>query len=268
LRGPVTSKKKPNRNLLKKIIRNFFLKFFFFKNIDYFFYLGKASYKEYIRLGVNQNRLIHTYYTVDYQNFEFQKKIYSRKKSRKDLGINNKTFTMIIVGAINERKNHQLLLKAIELSKYKNNFHLLIVGDGPMKELIVSYSKKLNFNNITFTGFVNQSQLGKYYIAADLFIFPSLFDSWGLVLNEAIQFGLPVLVSSNVSSSDDLVKEGKNGFIFDPNDHIDLSKKIDNIYNSKLRKEMSNFSLSLSENYSAANSANKLVDDFKSIIKK
>lgn len=269
LRGPITSKKKPSRSILKRILRDLYLKYFFFNDIDYFLYLGKASYKEYVRLGVTKNKLFHSYYTVDYENFENQKKIFSKLKSRKELNIKDKTFVIIIVGAINSRKNHNLLLRAIEHSKFRKDLHLLIVGDGPKKKEILNNLNRIQSGGVTFVGFVNQLELGKYYLAADLFVFPSLYDSWGLVLNEAIQFGLPVLVSNNVSSGEDLVIEGKNGYLFDPNDHIELANKIDIIYNDKLmKKNMSIQSLSLSKKYNPTNTAEQLSNIFKTILNK
>jgi glycosyltransferase involved in cell wall biosynthesis len=72
-------------------------------------------------------------------------------------------------------------------------------------------------------GFVNQSELGKYYIAADVFVFPSLYETWGLVLNEAMQFGLPAVVSSGVGSDPDLVIEGRTGYGFAPGDSAALA---------------------------------------------
>jgi glycosyltransferase involved in cell wall biosynthesis len=64
-------------------------------------------------------------------------------------------------------------------------------------------------------GFVNQSQVGRYYAAADCLVLPSAWgETWGLVVNEALQFGLPVVVSSRVGCHPDLVVEGETGYVF------------------------------------------------------
>ena len=63
-------------------------------------------------------------------------------------------------------------------------------------------------------GFVNQSQLGAYFLAADALVMPSLHETWGLVVNEAMHFGMPVVVSDRVGSAADLVRPGETGLIY------------------------------------------------------
>jgi glycosyltransferase involved in cell wall biosynthesis len=76
-------------------------------------------------------------------------------------------------------------------------------------------------------GFVNQSQLGSYFAAADVFVLPSEFETWGLVVNEAMYFGLPVIVSDRVGCRHDLVIPGKTGEVFHHGDVKSLSLLLD-----------------------------------------
>jgi glycosyltransferase involved in cell wall biosynthesis len=73
---------------------------------------------------------------------------------------------------------------------------------------------------VRFLGFLNQSQLPSAYCAADVFVLPSLFEPFGLVVNEAMLCGLPVVVSDRVGAKFDLVRPGENGYVF-PAGNID-----------------------------------------------
>ena len=84
------------------------------------------------------------------------------------------------------------------------------------------------------TGFIsNQEELFKHYFVGDALILPSIYEPWGLVVNEAMLAGLPVLVSDICGCSLDLVEEGKNGYIIDPKSIDDIADKIEKtIYNN------------------------------------
>jgi glycosyltransferase involved in cell wall biosynthesis len=69
-------------------------------------------------------------------------------------------------------------------------------------------------DRVLFLGFLNQSQLASVYCAADLFVLPSLFEPFGLVVNEAMLCGLPVAVSDRVGARFDLVRPDENGYVF------------------------------------------------------
>ena len=84
---------------------------------------------------------------------------------------------------------------------------LIIAGDGNIKDKLVNRYK--NFRNIKFVGFINQNLLIQYYTLSDLFVLPSKYDAWGLVINEAMSFSKPVITSKNVVSSYDLIKQNK-----------------------------------------------------------
>ena len=71
-------------------------------------------------------------------------------------------------------------------------------------------------DRVRFLGFLNQSQLPSAYCAADLFVLPSLFEPFGLVVNEAMLCGLPVAVSDRVGARFDLVRPDENGYVFPP----------------------------------------------------
>jgi glycosyltransferase involved in cell wall biosynthesis len=88
-------------------------------------------------------------------------------------------------------------------------------GDGPLRSALEQRARELGVSErIRMLGFVNQSQLPCVYRAADLFVLPSLYEPFGLVVNEAMLCGCPVAVSDRVGAKYDLVREGENGYIF------------------------------------------------------
>jgi glycosyltransferase involved in cell wall biosynthesis len=91
---------------------------------------------------------------------------------------------------------------------------LLIAGSGDLTEMLKEQAESLGVV-VQFTGFLNQSEMWKAYLPADAFVLPSTSaETWGLVTNEAMLFGLPVIVSSQVGCAEDLVIEGKTGLTF------------------------------------------------------
>lgn len=158
-------------------------------------------------------------------NYINQPKYEERKKVKK----------FIYVGRLAEVKNLYLLINTFnELPE----FTLDIVGFGPLELEL----KKLAKSNIIFHGAINNASLSTYYKTADVFILPSISEPWGIVVEEALNNGLPVIVSDKVGCAEELVNE-TNGFIFKSNDKESLKEAIRNIskidYYNKLRFNIS-----------------------------
>ena len=102
---------------------------------------------------------------------------------------NYKKFFIIFYNAkIIDRKNPELLINSfLKIDKTcKIPVTLVIAGDGKIKDRLIKKYK--NFRNIKFLGFINQNLLVQFYSLADLFVLPSKYDAWGLVINEAMSF--------------------------------------------------------------------------------
>jgi glycosyltransferase involved in cell wall biosynthesis len=110
------------------------------------------------------------------------------------------------------------LLEAFARANVPNSY-LVFVGDGPERSNLERRVTELGFaDRVRFLGFLNQSQLPSAYCAADLFALPSLFEPFGLVVNEAMLCGLPVAVSDRVGARFDLVRPNENGYVFPAGD--------------------------------------------------
>ncbi|WP_170142076.1 glycosyltransferase [Thioalbus denitrificans] len=94
---------------------------------------------------------------------------------------------------------------------------LVLVGDGPLRGEIWALVQNLGLEDlIRLPGYKDYEELPAYYGLADVFVLPSSSETWGLVVNEAMAAGLPVLVSEKCGCAPDLVREGVNGFTVDP----------------------------------------------------
>jgi glycosyltransferase involved in cell wall biosynthesis len=114
----------------------------------------------------------------------------------------------LCVARLSAEKNLEMLIEAFNGLP----FSLTIIGDGPLELGL----KKLAKDNISFIPHVPNKQIGNYYLSHDALILPSLRETWGLVVEEALYYGLPAIVSNRVGSCDELIKNGINGMIFDP----------------------------------------------------
>ena len=213
LRGEFTEM--PRRSLdWKKLPRKAYLKWFY-RHVDHFCPIGEDA-KDHLRLyGVGDAQMTLAPYSVDDTLIDKSSKKYGRSSSRSLLGINDKDVVFLFSGKMMPRKQPLLLAEAIlSLSNTYGNVTAIFLGSGEQYQaLCEKLEPQLNPRFIA-PGFVNQSELGLYFTAADVFVLPSIYDTWGLVVNEAMHYGLPCIVSDKVGSGRDLVKSGETGEIF------------------------------------------------------
>ena len=117
------------------------------------------------------------------------------------------------------KKNLSHLLLAYERYKAlrgKRSWKLVVIGDGPLRKNLHRQCRDLKLDDdVSFPGFVQYSKLPAYYGLAGAFVHVSVVEQWGLVVNEALAAGLPVLVLDRCGCVRELVSEGRNGFVFD-----------------------------------------------------
>lgn len=139
---------------------------------------------------------------IDSSNFEFSQS--ERTKIRESLGIPEEAKVLIQVGSFTEQKNYPFTMRLIKKLKDSHKVvHLIAVGVGPLLESMKEYCEQNGIQRyVHFVG--SQSETGSYYSAADQFIFPSLYESFGIVAAEAQANGLPCLVSEKVPRAIDI----------------------------------------------------------------
>lgn len=155
---------------------------------------------------------------------------------------------LITISRLVQKKNVKSLLDAWRFVEDNcENYTLDILGDGPLADELKKYREHLGLKRVNFIGAVANEKLPEFLAGADAFISPSLYESWGLVVNEAMAAGLPVILSTKINAAHTLLKDGGNGYLFDPYEPGALQKKIMDFISLPLaeKKKMSSKSLSL-----------------------
>ena len=132
----------------------------------------------------------------------------------------------LFVGGIIPRKGLHLLLEAcvvLQKQGYRN-YTLLVVGDGAQRQELEAFSQTHELADcVKWAGRVNYGNLGAYFNSADVFVLPTLEDTWGVVVLEAMALGKPVLCSKWAGAAE-MVIEGENGYLFEPQQPEELAK--------------------------------------------
>lgn len=171
---------------------------------------------------------------------------------------------VISVGQFIYRKGFDILLKAWE--NINDNASLYIIGGSPTDEYI-NLVRELKLKNVNFVDFKSKADLKDYYKAADIFVLPTREDIWGLVINEAMACGLPIITTDSCVAGLEMVRDSREGYIISTEDSASLSKKIRLLLDSEgLREEISNNCLKRIKEYTIENMAARHLEIFKEIV--
>lgn len=233
------------RNGIKSLLRKIFLKWVY-SHVSYAMYVGTLNKSYYQKFGLKEKNLFFGPHAID--NKRFGLNIEERRKWRKKLGISENDILLLYAGKIDENKNVAFLARKFTSMKLEG-VKLLIAGNGPSE---IQLKDEFNgVSNIIFIDFQNQSNMPALYSMADIFILPSLSETWGLAINEAMAAGKAVLVSKNCGAAVDLVTNGINGYTFDPAIDTALKENILLMTSDKEKlDEMGNASLNIIKNWS------------------
>src|SRR5204862_6523464 len=140
----------------------------------------------------------------------------------------------LFCGQMNRRKGVDLLLAAFDRLVGKGaDAHLLLVGrEAELPDFLRAISPAA-LARINYAGFQPPECLPQYFSEADVFILPSRYDGWGVVVNQALGAGLPVICSEAVGAAHDLVEHGVNGLIFPSGDGPELLRCLERVSQSQ-----------------------------------
>jgi glycosyltransferase involved in cell wall biosynthesis len=191
-------------------------------------YCYGAKQKEYLELLNIPIAKIHT----RIQATDNKKFINASSDKLKEVKKEQSALKLLFVGRLSPEKNLPFLLRCIKQVKFP--IHLTILGAGPEQERISSLIDTLDLvEKVNLVGSVSWDKVVEHYLQKDLFVLPSTSETWGVVVNEAMLCKLPVLVSNLCGCSGDLIKEGVNGFTFNPYDENDLVFKLEALCSEK-----------------------------------
>jgi glycosyltransferase involved in cell wall biosynthesis len=183
--------------------------------------IGEANRRFYDHYGVSRTRQFFTPYSVDNRYFADERRAVqpSRDDRRRAWGWTSDVMVAGFSGKLIPLKRVEDLIDAIGLLQNEGfSVGLLVVGDGPERHALEDRVRARALTWTVFAGFKNQSELAACYICMDAFVLPSRSETWGLVLNEAMLFGLPVVANNMAGASQDLIEHGTNGYVFEVGD--------------------------------------------------
>jgi glycosyltransferase involved in cell wall biosynthesis len=198
--------------------------------VDLAFHVGEHNKNYYLENGLDSDQLVLASHAVDNDRF-FNTLVSSEaiEQFRASLGFSVNDFVVLFAGKLEPRKN-PFYLK--EIWEYINspNIKLLMVGNGPLENELKEVCE--SDHRIQFLDFQNQTQMPKLYQSCNALILPSVSETWGLAMNEAMASGIPVLASENCGGAIDLIQEN-SGFIFPLNAPKLVAYTIENWHNDE-----------------------------------
>lgn len=223
------------------------------RDVDHFFYIGTQSKKFYQYLNFTSSKLLHTPYAVDNARFQQAAKNIDSKSLRSSMGIPDTAFVILYSGKYIAKKRPMDVLKAFATMQTENSY-LIMMGDGALRTDMEQYISEHQLQQkVLLTGFINQQEVPNYYALADAFVMCSDYgETWGLSVNEAMNFSLPLVVSDRCGCAMDLVEQGTNGYVFETGNIHQLTLHLQQLQQlpSEKRKQMGEASLQKINTYS------------------
>ena len=193
----------------------------YYKAFDGFLAIGSLNRDFYRAMGVPDRKLFDFPYTVDNDRMIAAATLddADKRELRQKFGVRPDVPVVLYASKLMERKHPDDLIEATRRLRAEGfDFDLLFAGSGEMEDQLKRQAAGVPGHPIAFAGFINQTELPRLFGASDVFVLPSEAEPWGLIVNEAMCGGLPIVASHEIGSIADLVTEGDNGALFDAGD--------------------------------------------------
>ena len=212
-----------------------------FSTMDGFLTIGSLNAAYYRHYGVPDDKLFSVPYAVDNAFFQNQSQLADprREELRRELGLEPGRPIILFASKFIARKRAGDLLEAyLALSpdgKKEPHPYLVFVGDGEQRAALEARAAGTGWGSIRFLGFRNQMELPRYFDLCDLFVLPSEAEPWGLIVNEVMNAARPVIVTDQVGSAPDLVRDGDNGYLVPVGDIAALAGRLRDVLSDPAR---------------------------------
>jgi glycosyltransferase involved in cell wall biosynthesis len=229
------------------------LKRYFVSSCDAFVVPGKSSFAYLRTLGASEQVIFTAPNAVDDSFFAARAENTRAQATEFREKLKLPSRFILFVGRLVQEKGVFDLLEAYAKldGGLRSEVGLVFAGDGVSRERLSQQAKRISPGLICFTGFAQREDLAGLYALAEALVLPTHSDTWGLVVNEAMACGLPVIVSGVAGCSADLVEDGWNGYVVPARDSEKLSLAIASLLRQhELKRQMSAHSLERIRNYS------------------
>ncbi|MDB4733770.1 glycosyltransferase [Planctomycetota bacterium] len=221
-----------SQSKLKEFVKRFVLSRLL-KRFSAYLWIGTPNLEFYRWCGVDEDKLMPARYCVENERFALgdDERESARVTRREEFGLDESSVAFLFSGKFIEKKRPGDLLAAArilteDLGVAPESFAIVLMGSGSLEPELRKEADQLRCQ-VIFTGFINQSEIPETYGACDILVLPSdYWETWGLVVNEAMAASLPAIVSNRVGSCGDLVVDGETGFPFAFGDAVDLANRM------------------------------------------
>ena len=179
-------------------------------------YVGHHNRRFFEDFGGRPEQLVHAPMVVENARFDAERaRLAPRREALKtELGIPADRKVVLFCAKFMAKKRPMMLVDAFLEAELGDDWMLLMAGDGELRRACEAHAAERGAGKVVFTGFLDQNAVARAYAVADVFVLPSeCKETWGLVVNEAMVFGCPIIVSDRVGCAPDLV-DGKCGLVF------------------------------------------------------
>ena len=200
--------------------------------------IGTLNRRFYERHGMPAARIGFTPYAVDNEFFRAgaARLGASRARLRHELGIPAEASVFLFCGKLTAVKRPLDVVEALARLPESDHGFAVFIGDGALRRALEARVEALGLRNVRLAGFRNQTELSRWYAASDVLVLPSGFEPWGLVVNEAMNFGLAVVASDQVGCAVDLVRAGETGATYPSGDIGALAAAMQECASSAVRR--------------------------------
>lgn len=198
-----------------------------------YFSTGCTCDEYYYTYGADPNKIIrYPFSSVNNSDIiDVPVRLEVKEELRNKLGIREQK-VVLTVGQFIHRKGFDILLHA--MTNMPRSIGVYFVGGNPTEEYL-EMKRKYDLTNAYFVGFKSKEELAEYYKAADAFVLPTREDIWGLVVEEAMAYGLPVISTDNCAAALELVTDDKNGYVVSVENENSLAKYIMTVLKDKTK---------------------------------
>lgn len=229
------------------------------RTFDAFLYVGHRSRAYYEHYGVPKNRLFFSPHCVETERFSKNATDAARQERRSALGVAPETPLVLLASKLLPLKRPMDLVHAVsKLRAQGSRAEVMIAGAGPLQYELERQARELGVP-LHSLGFCNQSMMPSIYAAADALVLPSESETWGLVCNEALASGTPIVISSECGCAPDLAGDNNVGRVFPVGDISALANALADCFASPPSKEAIR---ALSDNYSVSRAADGITTAF------
>jgi glycosyltransferase involved in cell wall biosynthesis len=188
--------------------------------VSTFLAIGSWNREYWLGLGVPPERIRTSLLAVDNDYFRGQVKAQPGRalELRQAWGAASSDVVFLFSGKLIPTKDPETLVRAFARLPKEPLCHLVVVGAGPLERSLQQIQRELGCERVVWQGFVNQSEIAHHYSAADVLVLPSLYDAWGLAVNEALACGVPCIVSDRVGAGPDMIEPRGAGEVFTAGD--------------------------------------------------